>query len=105
MAVSATLEFAETTCLHASALIEGNNQLHNNQKDYAEELFAEIKELALAEAVCVDEHHCDQLLVYMAMAQGSSEMVTKKPLSMHTQTMLVLLSMFRPELEIEQEPL
>lgn len=41
----------------------------------------------------------------MAVAQGTSEMVTKKPLSMHTQTMLVLLSMFRPELVIEQEPL
>jgi len=41
----------------------------------------------------------------MAMAKGTSEMITKKPLSMHTQTMLVLLSMFRPELEIVQEPL
>ena len=41
----------------------------------------------------------------MAIAQGTSEMLAKKPLSMHTQTMLVLLSMFRPELEVVQEPL
>lgn len=41
----------------------------------------------------------------MAIAKGTSEIMTKKPLSMHTQTMLVLLSMFRPELEIVQEPL
>ena len=67
-------------------------------------MFGKIQELATANIV-VDEHHCDQLLVYMAMAQGESEMLTKKPLSMHTETMLVLLSMFRPEISIEQEPL
>jgi len=32
-------------------------------------------------------------------------MIAATPLSMHTQTMIVLLSMFRPELEIEQIPL
>jgi len=40
------------------------------------------------------------MLIYMAIAQGTSEMLAKKPLSMHTETMIVLLSMFRPELEI-----
>ena len=65
----------------------------------------QVRELAHSDQVIVDEHHTDQLLIYMAIANGTSEMLAKKPLSMHTQTMLVLLTMFRPELEIVQEPL
>ena len=40
--------------------------------------------LANNQVVTVDEHHCDQLLVFMAMAQGTSQMVAETPLSMHT---------------------
>ena len=48
----------------------------------------------------VDEHHCDQLLVYMAMAEGVSKMRTIAPLSLHTETMVALLRIYRPDLSI-----
>ena len=43
---------------------------------------------------CVDEHHQDQLLVYMALASGRSQIQTTKELELHTTTMLTLLGMF-----------
>lgn len=99
LAVTAVLQYDNLTCLTASALVDGTSQLHNNRKDYAEELATEITMLANSPA-CVDEHHTDQLLVYMAMAEGLSRMKALKPLSLHTQTMLALLPMFRPDLAI-----
>jgi hypothetical protein len=37
----------------------------------------------------------------MAIAEGVSKMRTVKPLSLHTQTMLVLLPMYRSDLKID----
>jgi hypothetical protein len=39
----------------------------------------------------------------MAMAEGVSKMTTFTPLSLHTQTMLALLRIYRPDLLIKVE--
>ena len=59
--------------------------------------------LAQQNNVVVDEHFTDQLLIYQTLAVGKSQMRVQKPLSLHTQTMLVLLPMFREDLKIEVE--
>ena len=51
----------------------------------------------------VDDHFTDQLLIYMVLAAGKSKMRVRKPLSLDTETMLVLLPMFRKDLKIEVE--
>jgi RNA 3'-terminal phosphate cyclase len=40
------------------------------------------------EHLVVDEHHADQLIVYMALAEGTSLMRTTKELSLHSKTMV-----------------
>ena len=103
LSVSAVLTYPNHTLLHCSALVESNKELYHPQKDYAEELAMNIVALAQQNEVVVDEHFTDQLLVYMVLAVGKSQMRVQKPLSLHTQTMLVLLPMFREDLNIEVE--
>lgn len=50
-----------------------------------------------------DEYHTDQLLVFMALADGKSRLVCKE-LSLHAETIIELLRQFIPEILIEVEP-
>ena len=59
LSVSAVLEYPNTTMLHASVMVEGNKDTHDNQQDYAADLFKDIQELLSSPSVVVDEHHCD----------------------------------------------
>ena len=53
------------------------------------------------EHLVVDEHHADQLIVYMALAEGTSLMRTTKELSLHSKTMVQLLPMFNKDIKFE----
>lgn len=46
---------------------------------------------------CLDEHHQDQLLIYMALAQGKSEIYIGEELSLHTQSLLYVIKSFIPQ--------
>ena len=45
LSVSAVLEYPNTALLHASVMVEGNKDTHDNQHDYAADLFKDIQEL------------------------------------------------------------
>ena len=51
--------------------------------------------------VCIDEHHADQLMVYMALAEGKSSINTIKPISGHIKGMVHILNKFIPDLDID----
>ena len=72
MAVSAVLKFKGTmTMLHEDILIEGLKTIE--KEDFAETLATQVKKNIIDKPnVCVDEHHCDQLFVFMALAEGRS---------------------------------
>jgi len=100
LAVSAIVRFENTTLLHASMLVDNTSQLYDMQKDYAADLAKEVIQLVNETDAAVDEHHTDQLLIYMALASGMSQMRVVKPISLHTKTMLALLRMYREDLVI-----
>ena len=50
--------------------------------------------------VTTDEYHTDQLIIYMALADGVSTIVNDH-YSMHTRTMVELLKIFIPKIKIE----
>lgn len=52
---------------------------------------------------CFDEHHQDQLLVYMALANGVSELFIGEEISLHTQSLIYVMQKFIPDLEITHE--
>ena len=54
--------------------------------------------------ITTDEHHTDQLLAFMALAEGTSR-IACYDISLHSQTMVELLKMYIPELDIKVEPI
>jgi RNA 3'-terminal phosphate cyclase (ATP) len=52
--------------------------------------------------VALDEHHQDQLLIYMALAQGTSRLLVGD-LSLHTESLLYVLQAFLPALQFSHE--
>ena len=52
--------------------------------------------------ITTDEYHTDQLLIFMALAEGLSR-ITCHDLSLHSETMIELLRQFIPEIEINTE--
>ena len=56
LALSAVLRYPNETMLHKSILVESNNQLFSNQKDYAKIFTDQIVSLIQSKAV-VDEEH------------------------------------------------
>ena len=93
LAVSAVLSYPSQTMLHCDVLIEGATQFC--KQDWAYDLAKQVKNLDSA-SFAVDANHCDQILIYCAIAKGQSQFTTQKDLSLHTQTMLTLLPMFCP---------
>ncbi len=57
----------------------------------AEAYMEEVERTYMDKEHCIDEHHSDQLLVYMAMAKGTSRLKLKNPVSLHFKTMIALL--------------
>ena len=53
--------------------------------------------------VTTDEHHTDQLMIYMALAKGESKIICHD-LSLHSETMLELLRIYIPDIQISLEP-
>lgn len=54
--------------------------------------------------ITTDEHHTDQLLAFMALAEGTSR-IACHDISLHSQTMVELLKIYIPELDIKVEPI
>lgn len=52
--------------------------------------------------VAFDEHHQDQLLIYMALAHGTSRLLVGE-LSLHTESLLYVLQSFLPTLQFSHE--
>ena len=50
---------------------------------------------------CLDEHHQDQLLIYMALGHGVSKINIGHHQSDHTKSMIYVLKQFIPELKVE----
>lgn len=47
--------------------------------------------------VCLDEHHQDQLLLYAALANGTTELLIGE-MSLHTESLLYVIKKFIPAL-------
>ncbi len=62
-------------------------------------LLGEVKEIVENENVTVDEHHSDQVLIYMVLATGDSVMRIRE-LSLHFQTMCHILPMFLKDCKV-----
>lgn len=67
-------------------------------KEVMERLQHEIEKKA-----CLDEHHQDQLLIYMALGHGVSRINIGMEQSDHTKSMIYVLKQFIPELRVEHE--
>lgn len=50
---------------------------------------------AMGSGACVDEHMQDQLIIYMALADGVSRMITQEP-TLHTRTAMVVAEQLLP---------
>lgn len=100
LCITAILEFEKPTMLSANVLIE--KEAKGEGVEYAKGLMDEIIKLLSNDKVVLDEHHADQLLIFMSLANGTSTLSTL-PLSLHSRTMLWLLNQFTPELEITHE--
>ncbi|KAA0156586.1 hypothetical protein FNF29_00697 [Cafeteria roenbergensis] len=85
--------------LTRSAPIGGREDPVKAGRGLARELFAE-----LAHGGCVDEHALDQLIIWMALADGESR-VRCGPPSLHTTTAADIARVFLPTVEITFEPI
>jgi len=65
-----------------------------------EKLLKELDEICKNPYVAIDEHHADQLLIFMALASGES-IITIKEQSLHFQTMCHLLPIFLRDVKID----
>ncbi|CAI2367953.1 unnamed protein product [Moneuplotes crassus] len=61
----------------------------------------DILELINNETLCVDEHHADQIMIFMALAEGTSNIRTVSPLTGHINGMIRILNQVVPDAEIE----
>lgn len=66
-----------------------------------EHFIQEIIKFTTNPEICVDEHHADQLLIYMALAEGTSAIRTVKPVTGHINGMISILKQFLPDLKID----
>lgn len=66
----------------------------------AERVIKELAEIVVNEDVTLDEHHSDQVLIFMALAKGVS-VIRVKEMSLHFQTMCYLLPIFLKDMKID----
>jgi RNA 3'-terminal phosphate cyclase (ATP) len=57
---------------------------------------------ALESQACVDEHVQDQLIIFMALASGESQIRCANPLTLHTQTAIYVSELMSQVLGIPQ---
>jgi hypothetical protein len=69
--------------------------------DYVPDVIKQIKDMMDNTKLSVDEHHSDQLLAFMGLAEGTSRIRTIKPLSLHCQTMVELMPMYHPGIKFK----
>ena len=60
-------------------------------------------EQCVARKCSFDEHHQDQLLLYMALPEGTSELLVGEELSLHTQSLLYIIQKFLPAVAVSHE--
>lgn len=53
--------------------------------------------------VALDEHHQDQLLIYLSLAEGTSELMIGREESLHTKSLMYVIKSFIPEVEFEHD--
>ena len=70
-------------------------------EDQINKFIEEIVKLATHKEIWIDGHHADQLLIFMALAEGTSKIRTVKPLTGHINGMIRILQQFIPELKID----
>ena len=102
LSITAVLNFENPTCLSTNVLIEGKSR--DDTVNVPKKLVADIKSMFENKLITTDEHHTDQLMIYMALANGKSRIVCHN-LSLHSQTMLELLRIYIPDIEISVEPI
>ena len=96
--------------LYQDLLIDGGKRAKDIKKGTAtgfplekesDKFFEQICNLIDNEEICVEEHHADQLLIFMAIAKGTSKIRTIKPISGHINGMIRILTQFLPEIKID----
>ncbi|TNV73051.1 hypothetical protein FGO68_gene3159 [Halteria grandinella] len=98
LAITAILHFEQPTCLQANILLDNCDDARG--ETLAKELIEQLLLLTATPNVCTDEYFADQLLVFMALAEGTSRL-TCKELSLHAETIIELLRQFVPEIDIQ----
>ena len=102
LALTAVLNFENPTCLSTNAVIEKKTLV--DAENVPKKLVTDIKALFDNKVITTDEHHTDQLMIFMALANGKSRLACHD-LSLHSQTMLELLKIYIPDIEISVEPI
>lgn len=97
--VTAVFNYENDTCLQAHVLID---KKAFRKTQHVDDLIKEIKLVLDNELVTTDEYHTDQLLIFMALADGTSTIICEE-LSKHSLTVLELLKMFIPSIKISIE--
>jgi len=69
--VTAILNFEHPTCLQTNVLLD---KIGESPESIAANLVGQVVELIKNEAVVTDEYHTDQLLIFMALADGVSRL-------------------------------
>eukprot|EP00347_Sterkiella_histriomuscorum_P009638 403340443 len=83
--VTAVLNYQNDTCIQAHALIEKSNFRKTN---HVEDFLKDLKQEMSNQLVTMDEYHTDQMLIFMALAEGTSAIICQE-YSLHTQTRLM----------------
>ena len=84
---------------HVKKIKRGDYDIVPLEKE-TEEFLSKIFYLINHETLCVDEHHADQLMIFMALAEGTSKIRTINPLSGHINGMMRIIQQMIPEAEI-----
>ncbi|GBF96202.1 hypothetical protein Rsub_08747 [Raphidocelis subcapitata] len=82
----------------ASALVERGVPPGSAAREAAGELLA-----ALRSGACVDQWMCDQLIIYMALARGTSHMLCGEP-TLHARTAMVVAEAMLPGVKFSVSP-
>lgn len=87
----ATTEKAATECFLAGSAV-GNNSSKNRSTDPSDfgKKAAQMLLTDLEKQVCFDQHLQDQMIIFMALAQGRSRILTSGPLTLHTKTAIYI---------------
>ncbi len=101
LAITAILNFEKPTCLQVNVLIDKPDNI-KSPETLPVSFVKQIIEVLKNESMVTDEYHTDQLLVFMALAEGQSKIACGE-LSLHSQTIVELLRIFKPEINISVE--